>query len=73
VIAETVRTNGWLIFYSHDVDDAPSRLGVSPDLLAHALATARNAGCLPVTIADGLRLVRGEPPARIESAPPDRG
>ena len=33
LIAETVRSGGWLIFYSHDVSDEPTRFGVSPDLL----------------------------------------
>jgi hypothetical protein len=32
---------------------------VSPDLIAFAAATARDAGCRSVTIADGLRLARG--------------
>ena len=59
LVAETVRTNGWLIFNSHDVTDEPSRFGVSPDLLAFAAATARGAGCRPVTIAEGLALARG--------------
>jgi peptidoglycan/xylan/chitin deacetylase (PgdA/CDA1 family) len=58
-VAETVRTNGWLIFNSHDVTDEPSRFGVSPDLLAFAAATAREARCRPVTIAEGLALARG--------------
>jgi peptidoglycan/xylan/chitin deacetylase (PgdA/CDA1 family) len=58
VVAETVRTKGWLIFNSHDVDEQPSRFGVSPDLLAFALKTACESGCLPVTIAGGLALVR---------------
>ena len=32
--------NGWLIFYTHDVTDQPSRYGCSPDLLNDALAAA---------------------------------
>jgi hypothetical protein len=58
LIAQTVRTKGWLIFTTHDVDDAPSRYGVSPALLAFAAATARDAGCRLVTIAEGLALAR---------------
>jgi peptidoglycan/xylan/chitin deacetylase (PgdA/CDA1 family) len=59
LMAETARTRGWLIFNSHDVEDEPSRYGVSPDLLAFAAATARDAGCRPVTIAEGLVLAGG--------------
>ena len=32
LITETVRRNGWLVFASHDVNDAPSQYGVRPDL-----------------------------------------
>ncbi len=60
LIAETARTGGWLIFYSHDVADHPSRFGVSPDLLEWAVDRARTAGCTLTTVAEGLRLA-GEP------------
>jgi peptidoglycan/xylan/chitin deacetylase (PgdA/CDA1 family) len=65
-IAQAVRTNGWLIFSSHDVEDPPSKFGVTPDLLAFAVRTAKDAGCRLVTIADGLEFAaapnwRGEP------------
>jgi peptidoglycan/xylan/chitin deacetylase (PgdA/CDA1 family) len=33
-------TNGWLIFYTHDVADEPSPYGCSPALLNHALEAA---------------------------------
>jgi hypothetical protein len=59
LVAETAKTNNWLVFNSHDVQEVPSRFGVSPDLLAFAAATAKDAGCRPVTIAEGLRLARG--------------
>lgn len=57
LIAETVRTGGWLIFYSHDVADQPSRFGVSPDLLEWAVDCAKKAGCTLTTVAEGLRLI----------------
>jgi peptidoglycan/xylan/chitin deacetylase (PgdA/CDA1 family) len=60
LISETVRTGGWLIFYSHDVSDQPTRFGVSPDLLEWAVASAKSAGCALTTIAEGLRLVGGD-------------
>ena len=57
LIAETARTGGWLIFFSHDVADSPSRYGVSPDLLEWAVTQAKASGCALTTIADSLKLV----------------
>ncbi len=59
IVAETVQRNGWLIFASHDVDDEPSQFGVSPDLLAFALKTAREAGCQFVTVREALKILSG--------------
>jgi peptidoglycan/xylan/chitin deacetylase (PgdA/CDA1 family) len=57
VLDEAVATNGWLIFYSHDVEDEPSPYGCTPALLRHALdATARRK--MPVlSVAEALRFV----------------
>jgi peptidoglycan/xylan/chitin deacetylase (PgdA/CDA1 family) len=62
LIAETVRTRGWLIFYSHDVADKPSQYGVSPDLLEWAVGTAKEAGCVLTSMAGSLDLIRGRTP-----------
>ena len=62
LITETVRRNGWLVFASHDVNDAPSRYGIRPDLLTFALRSALAAGCRLVTVAQALRILRGEEP-----------
>jgi peptidoglycan/xylan/chitin deacetylase (PgdA/CDA1 family) len=59
IIAETVRRHGWLIFTCHDVDDQPTRFGVSPDLLAFALRTAGEAGCHLVSVREALQVLRG--------------
>jgi peptidoglycan/xylan/chitin deacetylase (PgdA/CDA1 family) len=59
LVAATVQRRGWLIFYSHDVAERPSRFGVSPDLLEWAAGTAKRAGCVLSNIADGLRFIRG--------------
>lgn len=59
LIAQTVRTRGWLIFYSHDVAPEPSTYGVSPDLLDWAVGTATGRGCSVATVAEGLELVAG--------------
>jgi peptidoglycan/xylan/chitin deacetylase (PgdA/CDA1 family) len=57
VIAEAVARKGWLIFSSHDVADAPSRFGVTPDLLAFAVAASRDAGCRLATVAQALQVL----------------
>lgn len=54
LVAETVQSRGWLIFYSHEVADQPNRYGVSPDLLEWAVSTAKRSGCVLTTIAGGL-------------------
>ena len=59
IIAAAVRQKGWLIFVSHDVDNQPSRFGVSPDLLEFALNTARTAGCQLVSVRDALAILGG--------------
>jgi peptidoglycan/xylan/chitin deacetylase (PgdA/CDA1 family) len=62
LITETVRRNGWLLFASHDVNDTPSQYGVRPEFLTFALRTALAAGCRLVTVAQALRILRGEEP-----------
>ena len=59
LITETVQASGWLIFFSHDVADNPSRYGVSPDLLEWAVSRAKESGCALTTIAGSLELVSG--------------
>jgi peptidoglycan/xylan/chitin deacetylase (PgdA/CDA1 family) len=56
VFDETVATNGWLIFYGHDVEDAPSVYGCTPMLLRHALEAAARRKIPALSIADALRL-----------------
>jgi peptidoglycan/xylan/chitin deacetylase (PgdA/CDA1 family) len=60
LIEETVRRRGWLIFMSHDVEKSPNRFGVTPDLFGFAVAAAKSGGCRTVTIAEGLRLAKGD-------------
>jgi peptidoglycan/xylan/chitin deacetylase (PgdA/CDA1 family) len=59
LIADTIRTNGWLIFISHDVTDQPSKYGVHPDLLDFAVQVGQRSGCELVTVDEALRLARG--------------
>ena len=50
VIAEAKASNGWLIFFTHDVSDDPSPYGAAPAMLEHALSALADAGVevLPV-------------------------
>ena len=52
---EAVATNGWLIFYSHDVAAEPSPYGCSPSLLRHALNAAIRRKMPILNVADALR------------------
>jgi peptidoglycan/xylan/chitin deacetylase (PgdA/CDA1 family) len=52
---EAIAKNGWLIFYSHDVETAPSPYGCSPSLLRHALDAASRRNIPVLSIADALR------------------
>jgi len=58
LVAETVHRRGWLIFYSHDVAEQPSRFGVSPDLLECAVNTAKRAGCVLANVGETLKFIR---------------
>jgi peptidoglycan/xylan/chitin deacetylase (PgdA/CDA1 family) len=48
-------TNGWLIFYTHDVADAPSPYGCSPALLNDALEAASRRKIPVLNMAEALR------------------
>jgi peptidoglycan/xylan/chitin deacetylase (PgdA/CDA1 family) len=52
---EAVAKNGWLIFYSHDVDPVPSPYGCSPSMLRHALDAAARRNIPVLSVADALR------------------
>lgn len=54
LLDETAALGGWLIFYSHDVADAPSIYGCTRGLLDHALAAARRRGIAIRSVAEGL-------------------
>jgi peptidoglycan/xylan/chitin deacetylase (PgdA/CDA1 family) len=48
-------TNGWLIFYSHDVTERPSPYGCTPALMKHALEAASRRQMPVLTMAEALR------------------
>ena len=52
---EAIEKNGWLIFYSHDVETVPSPYGCSPSLLRHALETASRRKVPVLSVADALQ------------------
>jgi peptidoglycan/xylan/chitin deacetylase (PgdA/CDA1 family) len=58
LIAATVQSRGWLIFFGHDVVEQPGTYGISPDLLDFGVRTAQQAGCVVTTIADCLDRIR---------------
>ena len=51
---ELVATNGWLIFYGHDVTNRPSPYGCTPVLLKYALDAAAKRGVTVLTVAGAL-------------------
>ena len=52
---ELAASNGWLIFYGHDVAAEPSPYGCTPDLLQHALDAAAKRNIAIMTVASALR------------------
>ena len=52
---EALASNGWLIFYGHDVTASPSPYGCSPSLLRHALDAASRRQIPILSVADALR------------------
>lgn len=59
VIAEATDRKGWLIFYTHDVADEPSRWGCSPALLDEAVGMARRSGAAILTVREALSVLVG--------------
>jgi peptidoglycan/xylan/chitin deacetylase (PgdA/CDA1 family) len=60
LLEQTVRTNGWLIFFTHDVAPLPTWIGCTPTFLDRVIAEALQRGCEIVTIRDGLRRIGSE-------------
>jgi peptidoglycan/xylan/chitin deacetylase (PgdA/CDA1 family) len=55
---ETQSNNGWLIFYGHDVAEAPSPYGCTPALLSHALEAASRRKIRGLSMAEALLCAR---------------
>jgi peptidoglycan/xylan/chitin deacetylase (PgdA/CDA1 family) len=52
VIRENARRRGWLILYTHDVRNAPSGYGCTPEYFRDALNCALDSGADVLTVAD---------------------
>jgi peptidoglycan/xylan/chitin deacetylase (PgdA/CDA1 family) len=52
LIVENKNRKSWLIFYSHDVVDKPSRFGCTPALLEEVVSFAADSGAKMMTVAD---------------------
>lgn len=51
---QAIRSNGWLIFYTHDVDARPSPYGTSPDLLEELVSWTAKLGFATLTVRNAL-------------------
>ncbi|MCP5082336.1 MAG: polysaccharide deacetylase family protein [Alphaproteobacteria bacterium] len=61
-LAEDLRkTPGWVVFYTHDVSDAPSRYGVTPGLLEATISQILSSGAQVLPVADALNAIVREP------------
>lgn len=56
-IEETVRCNGWLILFTHDVAAKPTWIGCTPQFLDAAIVAAIGRSCEIVTVREALRLI----------------
>jgi peptidoglycan/xylan/chitin deacetylase (PgdA/CDA1 family) len=54
LVEQARESRGWIIFFSHDVEEQPSPFGATPDMLAHALDAVRAAGLDILTVKDAL-------------------
>lgn len=52
LILDNERKKGWLIFYSHDVQETPSRFGCTPALLEFAVSCALQTSTRVLTVAE---------------------
>ncbi|MEH6475009.1 MAG: polysaccharide deacetylase family protein [Sneathiella sp.] len=57
LIGQTVSSKGWTIFYTHDVDNTPSKWGTTPELLDFAVKYALESGCQILTIRNAIGTV----------------
>ena len=59
LIHKAAGENAWLIFYTHDVDKAPSRFGCTPKLLEYAVKVASRSGAVVLPVTEGFTAICG--------------
>ena len=59
LISQCVSSQGWLIFYTHDVRENPSPYGCTPALLDRTLLLAMQRGCRIVSVREALEMLPG--------------
>jgi peptidoglycan/xylan/chitin deacetylase (PgdA/CDA1 family) len=59
LIQKTNGENAWLIFYTHDVDKAPSRFGCTPKLLEYTVNVASRSGAMVLPVREGFTAICG--------------
>jgi peptidoglycan/xylan/chitin deacetylase (PgdA/CDA1 family) len=57
LIQKAKALNSWLIFYTHDVDDVPSKFGCTPALFDHAVKTAVSSGAEILPVSEAIRVI----------------
>jgi peptidoglycan/xylan/chitin deacetylase (PgdA/CDA1 family) len=62
LVARHARPGRWLIFYTHDISDAPSPYGCTPQYFADSVGAAVGAGARVVTVAEALTSLEDPPP-----------
>lgn len=58
-VREARESTGWIVFFTHDVSDAPSPYGCTPEILEHALRSVTEAGMEIVPVREALRVATG--------------
>lgn len=53
-VDDVIATPGWLIFFTHDVQDQPTEYGTTPAIFDELVATAVSGGCDVLTIDEAL-------------------
>ena len=66
-IRRALRYHGWLIFYTHDVSDAPSAYGSTPAMLDWALSRLAEARIPVLPVREALRMALGTQSVRPDS------
>jgi peptidoglycan/xylan/chitin deacetylase (PgdA/CDA1 family) len=59
LVDQVAAKNGWLIFYTHDVADAPSQYGCTPAVFEDLVGRVAKAGVAVLTIREAVAAIRG--------------